>query len=244
MILPKKTDIDKQKNDERKRLIDDGVILATKVDKLRETSANEEQRLKDWRESSLKLVQIDIAKFNEEKETVKNEIEEARRERDELLKPLTKEWEEIKKAKSELGQEITENYIIGEQLKEEERKLETEKEKLSNLLSKATQNVTATQKTKEESITLKNLTQNEYDMASMERKQQDYSHESISNELCQQKKEYEVALSLVKIRENEVKEKESELLTREKHLASQQVALRIAYEQIKKNESILPTNNK
>jgi hypothetical protein len=236
MILPKKTDIDKQKNDERKRFIDEGVILATKVDKLRETSANEEKQLKDWRESSLKLVQTEIAQFIEEKETIKHEIDEARLEREELLKPLTKEWKEINEAKSKIGQDITENYIIGEQLKEEERKLDKEKKKLSNLISNAKQNETETEKAKQEAVSLKELAHREYEMAREEHICQTDTHEKELSEVLQQKKEYKVALKTIEIRESQVKEKESDLLIRENNL-QRRLERVIAYENKNKIDS-------
>jgi len=244
MILPKKQDLDKAKNEERKRMIDEGKFLATKVDKLRETSANEEKQLKDWRENSLREVQKEIAQFIEEKETVKHEIEEARRERQELLKPLTKEWTELGKAKDDLEKERQVVWEEKEFVKVEKQDLDKDKEKLSSFISKAKQNEHDTQKIKSEVISLKELAQREYEMAHSEHTLQTETFDTKLSEVLQREKEYEVALSLIKIREHEVKDKESELLTREKHLASQQVALRIAYEEIKKNGNRMSTDAK
>jgi hypothetical protein len=244
MILPKKQDLDKAKNDERKRLIDDGIMLAKKVDQLRETSANEEKQLKDWRENSLKLVQQEIAQFIEKKETVKHEIEEAIRERQELLKPLTKEWTELGKAKDDLEKERQKIWEETELIKVDRQTIDDGQDKLSKLISKAKQNEHDTDKIKSEAISLKELAQREYEMAHSEHTLQTETFDTKLSEVLQRLKEYEVALSLIKIREHEVKDKESELLTREKHLASQQVALRIAYEEIKKNGNRMSTDAK
>ena len=237
MILPKKTDIDKQKNDERKRFIDEGIVLAKKVDKLRETSANEEKQLKDWRESSLKLVQADIAKFIEEKETLKHEIEEATREREALLKPLTKEWEKANEFKAFLSQEKTDLYLEKESLKLRLEEIEKEREKVSKIVVTINKRKDETEKAKSEATELKDLAQREYEMAHSEHDAQTEAHDKAMSQADGLRKEYEVALSLIKIRENEVKEKEVDIIKREQHLASQQVALRIAYEEIKKNAS-------
>lgn len=233
MILPKKQDLDKARNDERKKLIDEGVSLATKIDKLRETSANEEKRLKDWRESSLKLAQLDIAKLNEEKETIKHQIKEAERERQELLKPLAKEWEEVKKAKDDLEQERQIIWEEKEFIKVEKQDLDKNTEKLSSLIFKAKQNEYDTQKIKSESINLKDLAQKEYEVAREEHIEQTDAYDKKLSEVSQSKKEYEVALSLIEIREKEVKEKGSELIIREKDLERRQRNFQIAQEVLK-----------
>lgn len=235
MILPKKSDIDKSKLQEREQLVKEGILLATKVDKLRATSADEEKRLKDWRESSLKQVQLEIAEQIVNKNSLLGEIQTLEGRRQELLKPLDKEWEELKGAKDDLEQERQIIWEEKEFVKVEKQDLDKNTEKLSNLISNAKQNETDTQKAKDESRSLKELSQREYEMANTERITQSEDFDTKLSEVTQSKKEYEVALSLIKIRENEVKEKEVDIIKREQHLASQQVALRIASEVINKN---------
>ena len=238
MILPKKTDIDKSKQQEKEQLIKDGISLATKVDKLRETSANEERQLKDWRESSLKIAQADIAKFIEEKETLKNEILEIERLRDSLLLPDIKQvHEEIKQIiNSEVSKRTA--YLSSASLKKEMEDLKTEREKVSILITEIKKRNEETNKAKEEAISLKESTQHEYEIAHSEHSAQTETYDKEMSEVAQKEEEYEVALSLIKIRENEVKEKELDIINREKHLASQRVALQIAMEEIKKYGTI------
>lgn len=235
MILPKKQDLDKAKNEERKKMIDEGIMLATKVDKLRATSADEEKRLKEWREGSIKQVQLEIAEQIVNKNSLLGEIQTLEGRRQELLKPLDKEWTELKGAKQDLEQERQLIWEEKEFVKVGTQDLAKDKVKLTDIISKAKQNEYDTQKIKSESISLKDLAQREYEMAYSEHDVQTDTYDEKLSEVAQSKKEYEVALSLIKIRENEFKEKEVEFINREKHLASQQVALRIAYEEIKKN---------
>ena len=232
MILPKKLDLDKARAQERKQEIDNGVALATSVDKLRQLKAREEQGLKEWRESSLKLVQGEIDEIITQKNSILGELKTLEETRKELLKPLDMEWTEINKVKEEI-KELTQLFNIKElQRKEEEQKIEEEKKKISEIVSQITQNEKETEKSKESAKSLKELAQKEYEIAREEHNTQTDTVERKLSDLSQREKEYEVALKIIEIREKEVKEKESDIINREKHLASQQVALRIAYEKI------------
>lgn len=101
-LLPKK-EIDKQKADERKRLIDEGMALAKSVDKLRETRAIEEKNLREWRLDNVTRIQQEIESYLEVKENLRKETEAMEALRKKLIEPLDKEWEEINKIKQELG---------------------------------------------------------------------------------------------------------------------------------------------
>lgn len=233
-ILPKQQDILKQKNDERKRDIDEGVKLASAVDALREQLQTEKKNLIDWREANIRKVHEEIAEQTEARDKLKRENEEARNTRNELLKPLNKEWAEVNRTKAQLIEEKQEIYLSGEQLKIAEQKLKTQEYDISIIVSKVKRNEEETEKIKSEAISLKEMAQREYEIAQDERRTQTEAMEKALLEVSQRKNEYEVALQTIEVREQEVHEKEAELLLDRKHLESQQNALRIAREVINK----------
>lgn len=226
MKLLEKRQIDKSKAIERKIEVDSGINLAKKIDTLRETSLKEEKQLYEWRASSIKKVQYEIDQFIEERDNLEKQNNEARTLRNNLLKPLDNEWIEVSKVKIQIG---LDKCVI-----EEDRKLldvdiediKQNKLKISQIVVKSKQNEIETEKVKSETISLKDLAQREYDIIREEHNEQTERYENKIFELSQREKEYEVAISIIKIRENEVKEKESELLKDKAHLESQQAQLR------------------
>ena len=73
-------------------------------------------------------------------------------------------------------------------------------------------------------------------------KKQTNQHEQALVQLNNARKEYEVALTTIDVREKNVDEKEADLIIRENHLATQQIQVKIAWDEIKKNAS-KPTDN-
>lgn len=232
-LLPQKKDIDSAKAQERKQEIDSGLSLAKSVDKLREQLALEKKNLFEWRTANIASVQQEIDSYIETKEKFRIEIEKQEEYRKKLIEPLDKEWAEINRVKVELGNKSNEIFIANEQLKILEKEIENEKKKVSEIVSRVTQNEKDTIKAKEESVSLRDMAQHEYEIAKGERNQQTETFEKSLSDLAQQKKEYEVALSIIQIRENEVKEKESDIIKREQHLEMQQRTLRVAKEALK-----------
>lgn len=232
-ILPKKQDIDKQKANERKIQIDEGVALAKKIDMLREASLQEEKQLFEWRENNINKVKAEIEDYIIVRDNLKTQTEEAERHRKALLEPLDEEWVEINKVKDQLEKEKETVYLSGEQLKENEKYLEKERQKVSEIVSRVTQNEKESEKHKKEAVSLRELAQKEYEVAASERGIQNSTIERKISELSQKEREYEVALTTIQIRENEVNEKESDIIKRELHLESQQRLLRIAKEELK-----------
>ena len=236
-LLPKKQDLDKAKNDERKRAIDEGIKLAESVDKLRQAKLNEEKSLREWREANIKAVKVEIDKALEEKGSLLKEVEDARALREQLLKPLDKEWVEVKKAKEEVVKEKESSFIEREQLKLEQEKGRQEWEKVSQAAVRIKQNEQDTEKAKSEAISLKELAQREYEMAHTEHDAQAKVIEEKLSELTQRAKEYEVAQSVIAIREHEVKDKEVELIKREQDLERRMRNFQLAQEVLNKNSS-------
>lgn len=77
MSLPKllkKEDIQQDYALERKLQIDEGMKLATKIDTLRKTLATEEERLRIFRESTLKAIQAEIDPLILKKQQLEQEV--------------------------------------------------------------------------------------------------------------------------------------------------------------------------
>jgi len=216
-LLPKK-EIDRAKAMEREQFVKDGLVLAQRVDELRQVKATEEQKLKEWHENSIKVIQEDINKLSTEKNQLIIEIDNCREERKQLLKPLDKEWKELNQSKEELENKKIELFISQEQHRQNKDILEEEKKKISEIVSRITKNESETLKLKEEMASLKVLAQKEYEIAREEHISQTNIQEKKNQELNQREEEYKVALKTIEIREQQVKDKESNLITRENDL--------------------------
>ncbi len=219
MLLPKRIDIDKAKKEELRKEIDSGVQLATKIDKLRETASSEEKQLQAWREESIRIIQLEIANFIEERDNLEKQNNEARALRNERLKPLDHEWLKLNLAKQSFNTDReTLNQEI-EMIENHKKVIEIKKKELSELITKAKSNQDETERAKVESISFKELAEREYATAQREHERGTALQEQKMSVLQESEREYQVALSLVEIRENAVKDKESELITRENDLA-------------------------
>lgn len=234
-LLPKKQDIDRQKNLELKKEIDSGIALATRIDKLRETKTSEEKALFEWRDNSLKLVQKEIDDYITVRDNLKKQTEEAEVYRKKLIEPLNEEWREINKEKDSLKVQRENTYISSERLKADKEKIKLELVKISDVITRIKKKEDEVVKAKDEAMSLKDMAQKEYEIAKAEHDAQTNTHDQRMSEATERRKEYEVALSLVKIRESEVEQKENQLLLDRKHLESQQAQLRKAIEITKQN---------
>ncbi len=99
-LLPKR-ELETKKASERKVAIDEGITLARKVDKLRETVAFEEVRLKQFREASVAQTK-EIAELVEQKQQVAYDIQKLEQVRANLRTPLDEEWAKVRKERAEL----------------------------------------------------------------------------------------------------------------------------------------------
>jgi hypothetical protein len=227
-LLPKKTDIDKAKADERKREIDEGITLARKVDTLRELKSNEERNLLEYRATALKEIQKEIDSRIEIRNSLDDEIVKKQEIRKQLIKPLDEEWKEIKEAKDGIKEEKESIFISREQLKQDQHKLEEDRTKLSDLIIKAKDNEGKTEKLKSEVISLKDIAQKEYEKAKSEHDSQTETHQIEMSKVLQLQKEYENGILINKLDKKKLEEKESDLIIREKDLIRQQNILKIA----------------
>ena len=100
MQLLKKQDVDKAKQIERQQEIEQGKILAKKVDTLRETLADEEQSLTQYRNKTIQAIQGEINAKIAEKDELVGEIRHQKLELARLMQPLDAKWAEVKYAQS------------------------------------------------------------------------------------------------------------------------------------------------
>jgi len=85
MIFPKKIDVNKHKAAERKVMIDEGVILAKRVDELRGMRLQMEKNFEEWRIGTSKEVQKEIDALIEEKESLIIDINHLKQTQQKLL---------------------------------------------------------------------------------------------------------------------------------------------------------------
>lgn len=149
-LLDKKT-ITQQKNLERKLEIDEGIKLANKVDKLRQTAAEEETKLYKFRDESIKQVKKEIQDLVDRKESLKTEVEVLDATRAALMEPLDESWKIYDAKKLELEnieivllekRELLDSDTVEYQksladLKLEESRIAVKKEEINSLLTEA-----------------------------------------------------------------------------------------------------------
>lgn len=102
--LKTKVEIDTQKSQERKKEVDEGMKLAKSVDLLRETYAQEQTKLRLFRESTLKVIKDDMNALELQKNSMVEVIRalEARKRDAEAPIDLTKEWKKLEIDKKEI----------------------------------------------------------------------------------------------------------------------------------------------
>lgn len=233
-LLPKKS-IDSAKAVERKKEIDDGLALARKVDQLRQSKIDEEADLLRYRESAFKIIQSEIAILLEEKESLKSQNEQAMQLRNERLKPLTIEWENLDSAKSKFYLGVEKNKSFEDELNNKSEQIEKDRQEVTKLVKKSRSNEEETEKIKLQQISLRDMAQREYETAKAEHDTQTNLAEKKLIELQQRITEYEVATVTANREIKQAKEKEAELIIRE-----QDVERRI--KRLQKYDS-LPANN-
>lgn len=94
--LQTRTELDTQKGQERLREIQEGKKLATRVDLLRKTVADEERSLEQFRLTTVEAIHKEIDAQVIEKARLVNEIVHLHEERAALLVPLDAKWAEVR----------------------------------------------------------------------------------------------------------------------------------------------------
>jgi hypothetical protein len=241
-LLPQKQLADKI-NDQKKSEIDAGLFLARKVDALRENLADTQKEHDESIDSLNKEFALFSGEMASKKYELEREIKGLETVRLSLQKPLDDAWEVFHRQNDELL--VSQNKLLEDKNKVNERKIELDKisERIDKLLEEITCDKSESeQKLLKVDILLKE-TKEELKIAKKERLEQHNKHEKKIRELSNKQTEYEIALNTLEIKKQELDTKESELINREKHLESQQVSLRIAYEKIKQNGNSSTTND-
>ena len=92
MILPKLSDVNRLKTEERKVLVDEGIKIARKVDGVREKLDKEQQALALFRKESVKKVTDEIDVLIARRQALEAQITAQEAYWDELLLPLDRQW--------------------------------------------------------------------------------------------------------------------------------------------------------
>ncbi len=157
MRLLSKSEINAQKASDRAREIAEGKKLASRVDVLRETAAEEETNLLKFRHTTLASIQKDIDSKIKEREALDAELEVKHLERVELEKPLTAAWENITAEQNKLDllkrRLATQDISLGvrqETLAEKERETDALHNQAESLKRIASQELIHAQRAREE----------------------------------------------------------------------------------------------
>lgn len=111
MKLLTKSEIEQQRNSERKLEIDEGMKIARRVDGLRRISAEEEGKLAAYGEANKQIVLGQLSDLVNERDGLRMEVVVLQEEREKLLEPLDAEWDKLALRNAELdGQYIEIRY--------------------------------------------------------------------------------------------------------------------------------------
>ncbi len=103
--LLNRRELDSAKAKDRQKEIDEGKKLATRVDILRRTVADEERTLDQFRVTTVASIQTEIDGKIKEKDKLDEELAVRREERKALLKPLNAAWDDVNAQKESLAGE-------------------------------------------------------------------------------------------------------------------------------------------
>lgn len=99
-LQPKSEVLEKQASEQKQR-IEEGLRLAKRVDRLRETQAQEDASLEKFRREKVAAINAEIAETRGILTPLQVEVANLKAERERLMKPLTLEWEAVALARQE-----------------------------------------------------------------------------------------------------------------------------------------------
>jgi len=237
-LLPKK-EIESKVNDQKKSEIDAGLFLARKIDALREQVAEAQKEHDETIATLNKEFQLFVTEMTSKKGKLENEIRDLKEIREVLQKPLDEAWDDFNQRNDELllkQNKLLENEYIASQKKTELDKISEDLQKLNEeiKIEKSDADILL-----EKADVLFKGREEELKIAKKERLGQYNEHENKIRKLSEIEKEYITALQTLGIKKTELKEKESNLIIRERDLARRQQRLIMSAEAIKNNA----TNN-
>ena len=140
MRLLKKSEVDQLKASEQRRDVEEGLKLAKRVDDLRETVANEERSLREFRDKTVSIINGEITSKVEERDQLDRDIRQRKSELAELLVPLDAEWVTIAATKERLEQRdsllVRKEALVASQTEETARALSGLKSKEQQMKQK------------------------------------------------------------------------------------------------------------
>ena len=236
MKLVDKLKIAEDKSKERAKEVQEGVKLAKSVDLLRETYASEQEKLRLFRDSTLKSIKSEIDILLPKKNALNQEITTLEQERIRLSAPvdLTEEWNKVKRDRKELN--VFKDDIVNRETTLISRELQVEattkdfferEEKIKEDRILADRYVSEANTKFNESESIKSIAQ----------KERDISNKQIRDEEERLRiKEVEI-LTKERDTENQRESNEQAKIEIEKeklHIESQQQSLKVAWDNIRK----------
>lgn len=227
MELLKKSTVQLEVQDQRRRRIDEGVKIAQKVDTLRETLASLEAQHQKFLSGMEKELQERTQPLIQRIASLQIEIKNLEGERQRLMTPLTKEWSEVEKKQAELVKEeivlekrnvsLTQKeekqFASGAELKDKLFKVKTRERELVKARNEADENLYLSEEKRDEAL--------------KQKKDSDEYAKHVRQSLL----ETEAELS-VKIREVEMRE--SAIETRKKEQDDREIWLRDRYQTLER----------
>lgn len=208
-------------NNQKRLDIDNGLKLARKVDNLRETVLEEENRYNLFKEETIKIIQQDINNKIFEKESLQVEIKKLEEQRKSLMIPLDKEWGNVNSSKQSLQTEkdilTSDQKVLNEKIRqvEEDNKNFLSKQKLLDKKIKENQDKL--------DITNKNLKLSEETLEKSKTESETRLKGCAEKEkqLLDQENILNVYAQTLEIKENKIKEEEQEIINEKIRLADQ-----------------------
>jgi chromosome segregation ATPase len=159
MKLIPKSIVNTEIANQKKKQIDEGLLIARKVDSLRETLASLEKQHSDFIDGMQRELKSQTQPLIDNIASLKLEIENLESKRKELLKPLTKEWEEVNSKQKQIDNTLEQlskdrlvlakdQLVLEERLKKEKEnsfKINTVKNEISKVLKQEEENKKATE---------------------------------------------------------------------------------------------------
>lgn len=231
-LLPKKTEIDKAKAAERKMEIDEGMNLARQVDDLRRIKAEEERNILDYRNGMMKAICVEIDSLIEDRDNLFKSNAQARLDREALLEPLDKEWQELNLEKESLGKEKEELFVSREALKIEAKNDRETKKMILSSIAKSRKAESDARKLFDEAILFKENAESECRMATFEHDVQNDEYGKRLKEIELARSAYQNGINVNLMDEQRLSDWEKELIIREQALERGRKTLQIAKEEL------------
>ncbi len=235
MKLLKRATLNTQIQNQRREQINEGVSVAKRVDELRLKLGSLQQQESEFLGGMKSRLEEATLGLSQGIEAKKRELVEIEKERQKLVAPLDDAWEQVRAKERVVVEKIGELQVA-------KKKLDSSQKRLDGKILKAN-----------ESLHKIKVCEREIDRATGSVQALETETESIRNATLVDRESYQTEFSenLAQLEERlvvvnrdadvverlrlELEEKEQDLITREKHLASQQIALRLASEVINKN---------